>query len=230
MEIKKGDWFRCIKDSEYSFIKMGEYYQTEENGRVSVIHSGSNKCHSFEGESIDIHFVKLYTVADLKDGKVVVDNKRSLPKDFYKLVEFLGHSLNGYFDYYYYRNQNNYFLPTDNMPQLPLQSVKDFLVQLPKEEKKDPFKEIKDGTDEITEDINRYANSIDTPINPKHYAFNIKGTPCDLFDIGNAMDLSKEQFTALRYFRKKENQIEDTKKAIKCLERLVERLESERND
>lgn len=69
-----------------------------------------------------------------------------------------------------------------------------------------------------------------TPINPKHYSFNIKGTPCDLFDIGNAMDLNKEQFTALRYFRKKENQIEDTKKAIKCLERLVERLEAEKND
>lgn len=68
-----------------------------------------------------------------------------------------------------------------------------------------------------------------TPINPKHYSFNIKGTHCDIFDIGNAMDLNKEQFTALRYFRKKENQIEDTKKAIKCLERLVERLESEKN-
>lgn len=67
-------------------------------------------------------------------------------------------------------------------------------------------------------------------IYPQHYQYNIKGTLCDLFDIGNAMDLNKEQFTALRYFRKKENQIEDTKKAIKCLERLVERLEAEKND
>lgn len=64
-------------------------------------------------------------------------------------------------------------------------------------------------------------------INPSHYQYNIKSTPCDLFDIGVAMDLNIEQFTALRYFRKKENPLEDTKKAIKCLQRLVERLENE---
>src|SRR5690606_24175813 len=93
----------------------------------------------------------------------------------------------------------------------PTQSVKDFLVQLPEEEKTRPEQETKDKLDKIEED--------EKAINPKHYAFNIKGTQCDVFDIANAMGLNIEQSTALRYFRKKENQIEDTKKAIKCLQR-----------
>lgn len=64
------------------------------------------------------------------------------------------------------------------------------------------------------------------PINPDHYSFNIKGTRCDVFDIANAMGLDIEQATALRYFRKKKDPIEDTKKAIKCLERYLEKLNS----
>ena len=66
------------------------------------------------------------------------------------------------------------------------------------------------------------------PIKPSHYKIEIKGVECDYFDIGNALDLSLEQFTALRYFRKKgdvDKQIEDTKKCIECLKRHLEKLE-----
>lgn len=67
---------------------------------------------------------------------------------------------------------------------------------------------------------------------PKHYKLtvtNYKGDSiqCDYFDIGNALDLSLEQFTALRYFRVKgdvNKQINDTQKAIECLNRHINQL------
>lgn len=67
-------------------------------------------------------------------------------------------------------------------------------------------------------------------INPKHYDLILDGKKYDYFDIGEAMNLSREQFTALRYLRikgDKNKQIEDTKKAIKCLQRFIDRLEKQ---
>lgn len=70
---------------------------------------------------------------------------------------------------------------------------------------------------------------------PNHYKIKItdrktnESIKCDYFDIGNALDLSLEQFTALRYFRKKggiEKQINDTEKAIECLKAHIENLKS----
>lgn len=69
-------------------------------------------------------------------------------------------------------------------------------------------------------------------IKPKHYNIKIKDKNgnfinCDFFDIANGLDLSLEQFTALRYFRKKggvDKQINDTEKAIQCLERHLDKL------
>ena len=67
---------------------------------------------------------------------------------------------------------------------------------------------------------------------PKHYKIKIgnrlgQSIECDYFDIGYALGLSLEQFTALRYFRKKgdvEKQLNDTEKAIECLEAHIKRL------
>lgn len=63
-------------------------------------------------------------------------------------------------------------------------------------------------------------------IKPNHYKVTItnkngESIQCDYFDIARGLGLSLEQFTALRYFRKKggtEKQINDTEKAIQCLE------------
>ena len=69
-------------------------------------------------------------------------------------------------------------------------------------------------------------------INPKHYSVKITNAKnetieCDFFDIANALNLSLEQCTALRYFRVKGNvakQINDTEKGIKCLKRHIDKL------
>ncbi len=222
MKIKKGDWFRCIKTSVSGFFTDGRYYQTEEDGRITVIEKNSGYSgHVFSG-GIDKSFIKLYTIQDLKDGIVAVANDGTLWDLNKVLVYAFKRSFNstGYHRYYFKSEHlpGRWFPSTETT--LPIQSVKDFLVQLPKEEKAQPTQETKDKLDKIAEDAK--------VINPKHYAFNIKGTQCDVFDIANAMGLNIEQSTALRYFRKKENQIEDTKKAIKCLQRLVERLERDR--
>jgi hypothetical protein len=91
------------------------------------------------------------------------------------------------------------------------------------------FAEIIEYKDEV-EDINVEAEEIE----PKHYLYTIKNKEgeyieCDLFDIANAMNLSNEQFTALRYFRKKgdvNKQINDTDKAIQCLKRHNDNLKT----
>ena len=69
-------------------------------------------------------------------------------------------------------------------------------------------------------------------IEPKHYEVLISNKKnesinCDFFDIGNALNLSLEQFTAFRYLRVKgdiHKQINDTEKAIKCLQRYLDKL------
>lgn len=69
-------------------------------------------------------------------------------------------------------------------------------------------------------------------IKPPHYQIEVsnwkgKTIKCDYFDIGNALGLSLEQFNTLRYMRKKggyDKQINDTKKAIECLNRHLDNL------
>lgn len=227
MEIKKGYWFKYI----------GQTYQRHTSGKVyfaldGMIENDYKRQEFITDRNLKKSFQKLYTIQDLKDGKVAVINDGTF-NELQSIVE-LKYPCEAIHEYmniktlYKDNKKNKYWVIGNNG--LPTQSVKDFLVQLPKE---DPdLKQIRNfNFPPITEQEAKEAiEAIMSPINPKHYSFTIKGTPCDLFDIGNAMDLNKEQFTALRYFRKKENQIEDTKKAIKCLERLVERLEAEKND
>ena len=78
-----------------------------------------------------------------------------------------------------------------------------------------------DNTEDIK--INHYGFEA---IKPNHYKVTItnnnrESIQCNYFDIARGLGLSLEQFTALRYFRKKggtEKQINDTEKAIQCLE------------
>lgn len=138
MKIKKGDWFKCMKSDVHGLITVGDVFECKTDG-VLVKNNITVVINDYDSHK----FKKLYTIQDLKDSKVAVDNRRSSYKSFSKLVGFLGHPLNGYFDYYYYRNHDNYFYPTDNAPQLPLQKVEDFLVQLHKIENvtESPYKE-----------------------------------------------------------------------------------------
>ena len=74
-------------------------------------------------------------------------------------------------------------------------------------------------------------------IKPKHYKLTVtnkegEAIQCDYFDIGNALGLTLEQFTALRYFRVKgdlNKQINDTEKAIECLKRHINKLNNYKN-
>src|SRR5690606_20443420 len=104
MKIKKGDWFRCIKTSVSGFFTDGRYYQTEEDGRITVIEKNSGYAgHVFLG-GIDKSFIKLYTIQDLKDGKVAVVNDgtveelRRLLEDAFPICNVKSHG-----DYIYYK-------------------------------------------------------------------------------------------------------------------------------
>lgn len=227
IKIKKGDWFRVLRDN-LSFTK-DNIYQAVDNctlidnkgDRVLIVGSATG------------FLQKLYTIQDLKDGKVAVVNNGKV-EELNKIVNHCFYvKVKGNARYYFENNEDTGW-DASNSTDMPTQSVKDFLAQLPEEESVEEsdmdFRmpsfpvcgTIKGSFTPIKDESN--TNSFDT-INPKHYAFNIKGARCDVFDIANAMGLDIEQATALRYFRKKKDPIEDTKKAIKCLERYLDRLE-----
>lgn len=59
---------------------------------------------------------------------------------------------------------------------------------------------------------------------PKYYKIEIKGVPLDVIDIANAYNLSFMKGNALKYILragKKDNAIQDLKKAIECLNREI---------
>lgn len=246
MRVKKGDWFRYTGQTWQKQTK-GNAYLIDENN----VSNDWGQTTFFNDDQIERLFQKLYTIQDLRDEKVAVVNDGTV-EELQEVIRIafgdIGMKPSGDYSYYKRGDISTGWLPS-NKTNLPTQSVKDFLVQLPKEEKQDPFKELKDqinnqsakvtvncfdsatippfrvsGGRVIAGEMNKAR--LNDPINPDHYSFNIKGTPCDLFDIINAMGLDIEQATALRYFRKKKDPIEDTKKAIKCLERYLEKLNS----
>ena len=72
-------------------------------------------------------------------------------------------------------------------------------------------------------------------IKPNHYKVKVinrvnkESIECDYFDIGNALNLPIEWFTALRYSRIKgdtNKQINDTEKAIECLKAYLDKLQN----
>lgn len=65
----------------------------------------------------------------------------------------------------------------------------------------------------------------DIVIKPAYYKINIKGVPVDVIDIANAYNLSFMKGNALKYILragKKDNLIQDLKKAIECLQREID--------
>ena len=143
MKIKKGDWLRCIKDvimeehlshrgrvitdlKEYS---AGDYYRSEKDGCITNISGSVNHSWTEEGV-VKEHFVKLYTIQDLKDGRVAVENDGTVED----IINVVKHCFNAkvYGNAKYYFENDGW--DAGKRTGLPIQSVKDFLVQLPKEE------------------------------------------------------------------------------------------------
>lgn len=191
MKINKGDWFRCTKDvlmkvytnggcavvpglKEYS---KGSIYRSEKNGFIT--NNSGNKYHSWEDDInlTDKYFTKLYTIQDLKDGKVAVENDGTV-EDLNKVLisafpDDVGSS--GLNLIYERVKEGEWGGRADSS--LPNQSVKDFLAQLSKEEKTWPTQKTKDKLDKIAEDakamLEKIAEGAKTkpkdPINPDHY-------------------------------------------------------------
>lgn len=128
MKIKKGDWFRCIKnDGE---IQEKQCYQTVTDDRIKI-HTNKG-CYMYTGSYIDYYFKKLYTIQDLKDGKVAIKNDGT-KVDLLKVIEEAfpsDYPPSGAIDYYH-KSSDDFCLWTSTFtPDMPTQSVKEFLVQL----------------------------------------------------------------------------------------------------
>lgn len=152
MKIKKGDWFRCIKTTDRGIFKEGEYFQTVDDGRISVDEDDVYSGKTFIGCAGN-HFQKLYTIQDLRNGKVAVVNDGTL-EELKKVLDLSNpddnFSIKG--SYSIYECAGKYWGGVDRT-NLPTQSVKDFLVQLPKE-----------GVKQCANNEQRKD-----PINPEHY-------------------------------------------------------------
>lgn len=63
-------------------------------------------------------------------------------------------------------------------------------------------------------------------LKPNYYKAKIKGVELDVYDISDAYNLNNYKFNALKYILragKKDSLIQDLKKAIRCLERNIEK-------
>jgi len=63
-------------------------------------------------------------------------------------------------------------------------------------------------------------------LKPNYYKAKIKGVEVDVYDISDAYNLNNYKFNALKYILragKKDSLIQDLKKAIRCLERNIEK-------
>jgi hypothetical protein len=66
----------------------------------------------------------------------------------------------------------------------------------------------------------------DAVLKPNYYKAQIKGVEIDVYDISDAYNLNNYKFNALKYILragKKDSLIQDLKKAIRCLERNIEK-------
>ena len=138
MKIKKGDWYK--RKITCQGLKEGNLY---------IIINDRGQFFDDDGDyrdmnSINIHFTKLHTIQDLKDGKVAVVNDGTVEELETVMIYAFPMDANVSGTREFYRaghGGNTWDIGRGN---LPTQSVKNFLVQLPKEEKQDPFKELKD--------------------------------------------------------------------------------------
>ena len=66
----------------------------------------------------------------------------------------------------------------------------------------------------------------DAVLKPDYYKVVIKGVELDVYDISDAYNLNNFKFNALKYILragKKDSLVQDLKKAIRCLERNIEK-------
>lgn len=134
-KIKKGDWFKCIKSFNpgCSLYSSGKYYQSEQDGCITDESGSKNDVWNEEGAKR--HFIKLYTIQDLKDGKVEVINDGTV-KELNRVLKSAFpncYESSGTYRFYVASGSQNGWRGSP-VSLLPTQSVKDFLVQLPKEE------------------------------------------------------------------------------------------------
>ena len=125
MKIKKGDWFKCLKGS-FHFTK-DKYYKAIGDDALC---DDSGDFHGIGYGYAIGRFEKLYTIQDLKDGKVAVENDGAVEDIINVVKHCLNAKVNGNAKYYF----ENDGWDAGNRTGLPIQSVKDFLVQLPKKE------------------------------------------------------------------------------------------------
>lgn len=190
MEIKKGDWFRCIENNDIAPLKKGDYVQADRDNIIIVV--GTHIDHHFTGASVNDYFTKLYTIQDLKDGKVELHNTGT--------VEELNRVLNSAFpncfesngSYSFYNALGSAGWRGSPVCNLPTQSVKDFLAQLP-EDKENPFKGNKEESD------------LDFTMPPIPVSGTIKGsfTPIEDESNTNSFDTITQNLSALLKYKNK---------------------------
>ena len=127
MKIKKGDYLVKCTTAKSHYFTVGESYKIIDG--IICTDQGGYKVLS----EMDSKFTKLYTIQDLRDGKVAVVNNGTLGDLNKVLVYTFEDEFTSSGDYRYYYENDGEWRASDDVS-LPTQSVKDFLAQLPKKE------------------------------------------------------------------------------------------------
>lgn len=220
IEIKKGDWFKCILDyemdnGEIDYIE-GKYYKSDRDRHITDESGDIN--HLMEGgPDLYYHFKKLFTIQDLRDGKCAVYNDGEL----IQLKLILGSIFNddvtsGTFKYYY----KDYGEPWNcsDFTKLPTQSVYDFLPQIENNEEF-PKVGVTDKPIRFSEFPVKLRPSYKDNVEPNHYGG--KENPLEAIKIIQHYNLSFELGNVLKYIirhDKKGASLQDLEKAKKYLE------------
>lgn len=121
MEIKKGDWFKCVK-AESCFFTRGYHYQSKEDESIE-------NNYGINITVFDSQFKKLYTIQDFIDGNVAIKNDGTVDELNKVLKYSFPFKIKSSGKYRYYTSQGGRCELMDSTS-LPTQSVKDFLVQI----------------------------------------------------------------------------------------------------
>lgn len=208
MEIKKGDWFKCIstKGLTAGFYTKNQYYKSDRDGFITDNDGDTyHKWDNLKSLKGDLIFQKLYTLQDLKDSKCALENDgqvRQLNIIMTHCFSTIG--IKGSSKYYWGSGTSwSHGEETD----LPTQSVADFLPQIEKyPNTKADF------------DLKEWKPTLN-PIEPTHYGG--ADNPLEAIKIIQHYNLSFELGNVLKYILrhdKKGMPLEDLKKAQKYLE------------
>jgi hypothetical protein len=156
--IKKGDWYKCTESRTGAFT-VGSVYRshkhwclTTDQGEKTLV--GSSK------------FDRIYSIQDLRDGEVAIKNDGTIKELTAVLKYAFPNSINSSpigEATYYFRLKEGVWGAGGIRESFPSQSVKDFLVQLPKNGKS--FKE-------IVSDAKQAAKEMMEMVTPKSEADN----------------------------------------------------------